>query len=123
MRIEEEISSLKKNLTSCERLDQPQRHSMIYINPKVSVKDFHPSKSKLKFLKSLVFPTLKGIEDQDQQSGGLLDPMDKVEIAEEFDDEPQIEDVNEDEESLSKLYKDFRESFISREGSRRPSFL
>ena len=49
--------------------------------------------------------------------------MDKVEIAEEFDDEPQIEDVNEDAESLSKLYKDFRESFISREGSRRPSFL
>lgn len=89
----------------------------------MSVKDFHPSKSKPLLLKSLVFPTLKGIEDQDQQSGGVVDPMDKVEIAEEFDDEPQIEDVNDDEESLSKLYKDFRESFISREGSRRPSFL
>jgi hypothetical protein len=49
--------------------------------------------------------------------------MDKVEIADEFDDEPLIEDVPEDEESLNKLYKSFRESFISRESSRRPSFL
>ena len=49
--------------------------------------------------------------------------MDKVEVADEFDDEPLIEDVPEDEESLNKLYKSFRESFISRESSRRPSFI
>lgn len=52
-----------------------------------------------------------------------MDPMDKVEVADEFDEEPLIEDVPEDEESLNKLYKSFRESFISRESSRRPSFL
>ena len=87
----------------------------------MSVKDFHFSKSKLTLLKSLVYP---GLEVQGQQSGGIIDSMDKVEIAEEFDDEPQVEDVNEEEESLNKLYKDLRGSFITHEGgSRRPSFL
>jgi hypothetical protein len=90
-----------------ERPGQPQRQSLVYVNPKASAKDFHPSKNK-------------EVEGQDQQSGGLLDPMDKVEVADEFDDEPLIEDVPEDEESLNKLYKIFRESFIRRESSRLP---
>ncbi len=37
----------------------------------------------------------------DQQSGGPVDPMDNDEIAEEFDNVPLIEDVNEHDESFN----------------------
>ena len=46
------------------------------------------------------------------------------EIAEEFDEVPQIEDLPEDDDTLSTLQRDFREKYgTSRQESRRPSFM